>query len=620
MLKKPYFTRKDLIVLSLAIFYSLLLLFVGVCLITGEGAIMSKKNPILALGDSFNFIHCEPGLTGILMVILCALYFVVIVGGILFIRRYTLVNGYKPYNWRAFIAYFIIITASSILSVGVGTAVHIIVGFLKGGNFVLNILPDLGFLFIYTGQSIALTTIIYALGATLIGGLLMFIVNFILVDKPFKMFDKKNEPIIDDEIELENNSVLDSFDVSENDLNANGNFAGNGAGGAGGGAGGAGDGSVSLGNTAESLDDRERVFPELSKMDVQFEGYAVDKIPTDEVTLEELCTKFRNYLAKEEKLYFEEDTIRYFISGLATSHFEILEGLSGTGKSSLPRYFAKFTNSNVLFMPVQATWRDKTNLVGYFNEFSKTYSETDFLTELYHANYDPDRLHFFVLDEMNISRVEYYFADLLSVLEYPEEEWKLRLMHFPYDFLPPARLYDGCIKIPNNSYFVGTANKDDSTFTITDKVYDRAITIDFSYRNAPFKVTEEVSTINLSASHLHSLFKEAKEQVENHLTSEDFEKIDKLTNFIYESFDITFGNRILNQIENLVPVFVACGGTKEDALDFLLSRKILAKVEGRFEEYVKDALKQFLTLLNKTYGKGVFRRCEATVNSIMRRL
>ena len=221
---------------------------------------------------------------------------------------------------------------------------------------------------------------------------------------------------------------------------------------------------------------------------------------------------------------------------------------------------------------------------------------------------------------MNISRVEYYFADFLSILEYPLEERRMKIMQLPYGFVPPAKLTDGFLQIPGNVFFVGTANKDDSTFTITDKVYDRAITIDFSYRNAPFKVTEEVSTINLSASHLHSLFKEAKEQVENHLTSEDFEKIDKLTNFIYESFDITFGNRILNQIENLVPVFVACGGTKEDALDFLLSRKILAKVEGRFEEYVKDALKQFLTLLNKTYGKGVFRRCEATVNSIMRRL
>jgi 5-methylcytosine-specific restriction endonuclease McrBC GTP-binding regulatory subunit McrB len=221
---------------------------------------------------------------------------------------------------------------------------------------------------------------------------------------------------------------------------------------------------------------------------------------------------------------------------------------------------------------------------------------------------------------MNISRVEYYFADFLSVLEYPEEDWKLKIMQLPYNFIPPAKLQEGIIQIPNNSYFVGTANKDDSTFTITDKVYDRAITIDFSYRNAPFKVSEEVSTINLSASKFHSLIKDAKEATENHLTSEDYEKIEKLTNFIYESFDITFGNRILNQIENLVPVFVACGGTKEDALDFLLSRKVLAKVEGRFEEYVKDALKQFLTLLNKTYGKGVFKRCEATVNSLMRRL
>ena len=619
MLKKPYFTRKDLIVLSLSMFYSLLLIFVGICLLTGESKIFSEKNPILALGAGFNFYGSDAGLSGILMLILIALYVTVIVGGILFARRYTLVNGYKPYNWRAFIAYFVIIVASVILSVGVGSAVHLLIGVLSGKDFITEVLPDFANLFSYVGQALALTTMIYLVLATLIGGVLMFVVNFILVDKPFKMFDKKNEPIIDDEIEAENNSVLDSFDVSESELNATNNI--NGVGGAGGaGVGGAGEGAFSLDNTVEALDDRERVFPELSKMDVQYEGYAVEKIATDDVTLDELCTKFRNYLAKEEGLYFEEDTIRFFISGLGTSHFQILEGLSGTGKSSLPRYFAKFTNSNVLFMPVQATWRDKTNLVGYFNEFSKRYAETDFLTELYHANYDPDRLHFFVLDEMNISRVEYYFADLLSVLEYPEDEWKLRLMHFPFDFIPPARLYDGCIKIPNNSYFVGTANKDDSTFTITDKVYDRAITIDFSYRNAPFKVSEEVSTINLSASKFHSLIKDAKEATENHLTSEDYEKIEKLTNFIYESFDITFGNRILNQIENLVPVFVACGGTKEDALDFLLSRKVLAKVEGRFEEYVKDALKQFLTLLNKTYGKGVFKRCEATVNSLMRRL
>lgn len=62
----------------------------------------------------------------------------------------------------------------------------------------------------------------------------------------------------------------------------------------------------------------------------------------------------------------------------------------------------------MLFMPVQATWRDKTSIIGFYNEFSKTYTETEFLSALYEANYSPDTLNFYVLDEMNISRVEYY--------------------------------------------------------------------------------------------------------------------------------------------------------------------------------------------------------------------
>lgn len=110
---------------------------------------------------------------------------------------------------------------------------------------------------------------------------------------------------------------------------------------------------------------------------------------------------------------------------------------------------------------------------------------------------------------MNISRVEYYFADFLSVLEYPKELWKLKIMQLPYGFVPPAKLEDGFITIPENSYFVGTANKDDSTFTITDKVYDRAITIDFDDRNIPFEVKEEVSKIHISKTHLQHLYQEA---------------------------------------------------------------------------------------------------------------
>ena len=373
-------------------------------------------------------------------------------------------------------------------------------------------------------------------------------------------------------------------------------------------------------SASDELGDREQVFPALSSMDIHFAYTVRPARETVDISLEELCVKFRNYLAKEENLYFDMETIRIFISAFAASQFMILEGLSGTGKSSLPRYFSKFVGAKLLFTPVQATWRDKSNIIGFFNEFSKTYTETDFLINLYHANYDPDRIHIFVLDEMNISRVEYYFADLLSVLEYPKDEWKLRLMQIPYGFIPPEQIADGNIQIMPNCYFVGTANKDDSTFSIADKVYDRAITLDFDYRNKPFKVTEETPRISLSSSKLQALYEEAIANEENRLKDSDYEKLEILSNFVYDQFDVTFGNRILNQIEKLVPTLIACGGTKEEALDFIFARKVLVKLEGRFEEYVKGALQQLQQLLHQTYGPGVFKHSEKEIRNLIRKL
>ena len=365
----------------------------------------------------------------------------------------------------------------------------------------------------------------------------------------------------------------------------------------------------------------EKVFPSLSRIDVEFEGFVKEKLEkSDSPTLEALCEGFRNYLAKVEKLYFDIDVIRFFVSGFAASHFQILEGLSGTGKSSLPRYFAKYVGGSVLFMPVQATWRDKTNLIGFFNEFSKTYSETEFLARLYRASYNPDMINIFVLDEMNISRVEYYFADLLSVLEYPVSEWQLKVMQLPFGFAPPVKLEEGFVRIPENSYFVGTANKDDSTFTITDKVYDRAITMDFTENNKPFEVEAETPTITLSHSTLRSLYTKALSDSELLLQDQDRARLTKIFDFAYETFNVAVGNRILNQIENIVPVFVAAGGKKETAIDFMISKKLISKLEGRFEDHIKDSLASLIALLDKTYGHGVMKRSVKTASSIMKNL
>ena len=271
-------------------------------------------------------------------------------------------------------------------------------------------------------------------------------------------------------------------------------------------------------------------------------------------------------------------------------------------------------------MPVQATWRDKTNILGFFNEFSKTYSETDFLSELYRANYNPDVITFFVLDEMNISRVEYYFTDLLSVLEYPKDEWRLKVMTLPYNFVPPMKIDEGFVKIPENCYFVGTANKDDSTFTITDKVYDRAITIEFVSDNRPFTVDEETPTITLSHATLRNLFDEAQANEDFRLNDDDMKKLRQVFDYAYDAFDIAIGNRILNQIANVTPAFVAAGGTKEAAVDFMIAKKLVSKVEGRFEEHIKDSLNGLIALVDKLYGPGVMTRTIRTAKIIMRNL
>ena len=625
MKRKYYFTRKNLIVLALALFYAICILFTGVC-IEGSHVLISERNVINKLANLLTFPQVEASVAGYIGLLLVAIYVVVLIAAVLYIRRYAIENKIKTYHWKPMLAYFASLVICALLSLGV-TALLISP---KTGE---NLMWTMTFLW----YAFALGTLIFFFAAVAIVAVVMLVINFIFVDKPFRFFDKNRMDIVEEEEEMEHIDVSSSFDPIADPAAAGGGAGGFGAAGSMGGvsgsgashasgvsggvgAAGAGAGGTFGSRNADELGDREKVFPALSAMDIHFH-YAVRPMrESTDISLEELCVKFRNYLAKEENLYFDMETIRIFISAFAASQFMILEGLSGTGKSSLPRYFAKFVGAKLLFTPVQATWRDKSSILGFFNEFSQTYTETDFLIHLYHANYDPDRIHIFVLDEMNISRVEYYFADLLSVLEYPKDEWKLRLMQIPYGFLPPEKVADGNIQIMPGCYFVGTANKDDSTFSIADKVYDRAITLDFDYRNKPFKVTDEVSTISLSASKLQSLYEEAIANEENCLKEEDYARLDKLSSFVYDQFDITFGNRILNQIENLVPTLIACGGTKEEALDFIFSRKVLVKLEGRFEEYVKGALNQLMQLLQETYGPGVFKHSEKAIRNLIRKL
>lgn len=604
---KTLFTRKTFIAISLSVMYAVLLVFTCAC-IDGAHTFYPKKNLVNMLAVGMRFEEIAGGTSGFVMVMLLAVFVTIAAVAICFERQFAVFKNIQPESGKMFLWY-------------TGTAVVCIALSLTLGTLMQSPLTseNVGKAMKYLGQVVLLTTVIYIVLFAVIGAPVMLAVNFFLVDKPFRFFSSASQPEFDDDnVSLD---VTGSFD-GQSTVRQQGISDGSAAAAAP-----SYDGSSAGGNAVGKLTgddtiirDREEVFPSLTAIDEKYEGFELPAAKGDDVSLKELAEKFRLYLAKTQELYFDIDTVRFFISGFAASHFEILEGLSGTGKSSLPRYFAEFIGANVLFMPVQATWRDKTSIIGFYNEFSKTYTETEFLSALYEANYSPDTLNFYVLDEMNISRVEYYFADLLSVLEYPVADWKLKIMSVPHDFVPPVKLENGFVRIPENSYFVGTANRDDSTFTINDKVYDRAITLEFLKKNDAFTVSENVEKIHVTASALRGLYAAAEADSANAFNAQDKARLDKISGFVYDTFDVAVGNRILNQLEKIVPAFIACGGTKEDALDFMLCKKLFSKLEGRFEDYVKPALEETLALMDETYGKGTLSRSEKVIRKIIKTL
>ena len=205
-------------------------------------------------------------------------------------------------------------------------------------------------------------------------------------------------------------------------------------------------------------------FVKLIQVDKEYAGkdthvYMEEK---DFLTLPELVDAFVNFASSKMKLYYTRKMISLFFAGMAASKVMILEGISGTGKTSLPYAMARFFSNNASMISVQPSWRDRAEILGYLNEFTKRFNETDFLKALYESIYRKD-INLIVLDEMNLARIEYYFAEFLSIMEMPDpSEWKIDLVP---DAKPsdPLKVINGKINVPPNVWFIGTANKDDST-------------------------------------------------------------------------------------------------------------------------------------------------------------
>lgn len=195
----------------------------------------------------------------------------------------------------------------------------------------------------------------------------------------------------------------------------------------------------------------------------------------------------------EAGFHYDPWDIACFYTALETKGFVILAGMSGTGKTKLAQHLAALLSPphdtgerTWLLVPVRPDWRDSRSLLGYYNPISRHYHWTPTLRLLLRASASFDardgRAWFLILDEMNLAHVEYYFADLLSVLESGRrtDDRSREPLHFvfPADAqgeLPPGELY-----LPPNLSIVGTVNIDETTLPFSAKVMDRAFSLDLS--------------------------------------------------------------------------------------------------------------------------------------------
>ncbi len=339
-------------------------------------------------------------------------------------------------------------------------------------------------------------------------------------------------------------------------------------------------------------------FPKLSLVDAKYKNFQYPQYD-NEISLEDFTEGFRLYAASQMGLYYTPEIVRRFVAGMAASKLLILEGISGTGKTSLPYSFSRYMDNPATIVSVQPSFRDRSEVLGYFNEFSKKFNETEFLRALYEANYRKDPT-LIVLDEMNLARIEYYFAEMLSVLEMPsKEEWVLDLVPTGWEG-DPVKLDSGKIHVADSTWFIGTANNDDSTFTITDKVYDRAMPIELNERADAFEC-EKYPKCDITAEHLEDLFEKAK--TDYPISDDLMEKMDKLDNYLITRFKLSFGNRIMKQLYDFIPVYVACGGSEIGGMDYIIARKVLKKFESMNVSFVRDEITGLISYIDKTFGE-----------------
>jgi hypothetical protein len=269
-------------------------------------------------------------------------------------------------------------------------------------------------------------------------------------------------------------------------------------------------------------------------------------------------------------LRLDEQTIRRYHVSLQTRGLVILSGLSGSGKTWLAQLYARAVGAEPLLVSVAPNWTANEDLLGYYDPLAREYRHTPFSRFLekaaaaWRAAQEAGvraRPYHLILDEMNLARVEYYFAKFLSAMEVRsrEETAPLELDAVTATELTP------------NLFFVGTVNVDETTHGFADKVYDRAQLIEIPVTQAG---------------------------IEGHLAHQGY-KADLLAVWLAVRPIAPFAYRVLDEIQAYVEGAAAMGVATDVAIDEQLLQKVLPKIKGT-EKGIGPAL---MLLIERANGR-----------------
>ncbi|AGT33648.1 hypothetical protein M493_17200 [Geobacillus genomosp. 3] len=297
----------------------------------------------------------------------------------------------------------------------------------------------------------------------------------------------------------------------------------------------------------------------------------------------DIIDTIRGALHAQCNLQYERDVIECFVGALKTNQLIILHGPSGTGKSSLTRGFSKIIKgAKTCTIRVQSSWTDKQDILGFFNPIDYQYVSTEFLDVLVEARENLQSLYLVCLDEMNLSHVEYYFAEFLSAREEETPKITLYAKHFQelaytmvkpyiivdergYPLLNEEKLsqikddserrkvqncFDLCYRypaefeIPSNVRFIGTMNMDHTVKGLSPKIIDRSFVIELRYSENEESLIEELKKIKV----LEQIVVDVENDLKVTAMDEECRKLAKELNPMLGQLGARLNRRALDQI------------------------------------------------------------------------